>query len=163
NGLSRFEDHWYSKHLTAMDEPLLGSSTRQDRDTTVYRWLWLPSFNHPIYVRIDSSHAGAELHLIVLDGQGGYEPGRVVIEKTTPLRRDEWERIAQEVQGMGYWARSTHETRDFGVQDGTHMVWEGVGPRDYHVIVRKSPIPRNEVSFFVSLLQRAGVEARTVR
>jgi hypothetical protein len=161
-GVSGFENHWYSKHLTAMDEPLLANLSLRDRDAIIYRWLWLPSFNHPVYVRIDRSHGGARLHLIVLSGLGGYGPGHVAIEKSIPLHRDEWERIAQKLNEMGYWSMPTHEKRNFGVQDATHLVWEGVGPGNYHVIVREYPVPRNEVSFFLSLVERAGIDTRKI-
>ena len=48
-----FVDDWYSKHLDAMGEPSLLALSQRDRDVTVYRLLWLPSFDHPVCVRIE--------------------------------------------------------------------------------------------------------------
>src|SRR5688572_20568151 len=45
-------DTWYSKHLRAMGEPSLVSlSSRGPRDIEAYRFLWLPTWGHPVAVR----------------------------------------------------------------------------------------------------------------
>ncbi len=47
-----FDVEWYSKQLKAMNAPSLWKLSRRDRSATVYRFLWLPSFDHPVSVRI---------------------------------------------------------------------------------------------------------------
>ena len=53
--INDFEVEWYSKQLVAMGERPLWKLTQGDREATVYRLLWLPSFHHPVCVRIDRS------------------------------------------------------------------------------------------------------------
>ena len=83
--LSSFDELWYSKHLEAMGESSLWKLSQRDRDATVYRLLWLPSFHHPVCVRIATTGGGTKLHARVLDGKGGYEPGRVAIDRNITL------------------------------------------------------------------------------
>ena len=61
---------WYSEHLAAMGEPSLSKLAAQDRDALVYRLLWLPSFHHPVCVRINRTAAEIKLRVKVLDGKG---------------------------------------------------------------------------------------------
>src|SRR5262249_41516571 len=63
-----FVTDWYSSHLRAMGEPSLWVLSRKDSGATVYRLLWLPSFHHPVCVRISRAAGGARLHVKVLDG-----------------------------------------------------------------------------------------------
>src|SRR5271166_4529571 len=60
---------WYSKHLKAMKEQSLWKLSQKDRSSTVYRFLWLPTFHHPVSVRLVRSSEGVILHAVSLDGR----------------------------------------------------------------------------------------------
>src|SRR4051812_14323979 len=53
--LSDFEDKWFSKHLSAAEEPSLFEQSLKPPPSIArsYRFTWLPSFHAPITVRID--------------------------------------------------------------------------------------------------------------
>ena len=71
-----FVVEWYSKHLRAMKEPSLWKLAQNDRSAVVYRFLWLPTFDRPVSVRLVKSGESALLDAVELDGRGGYEPGK---------------------------------------------------------------------------------------
>lgn len=63
---------WYHFHLTAMGEKSFRSLSKND---TVYRFLWLRSFHHPISVSVkilNHGNSGAILHAVELDGGDTY-------------------------------------------------------------------------------------------
>jgi hypothetical protein len=152
-----------SRHLAAMDEPPLWIVSRREHAETVYRWFWLPTFEHPICVRVGKKLDGAELKVIVLDGKGGYAPGQIALEKSLRLRQDQWEKIAQGVEKLGFWGMSTQEMRNFGVDDGTLLSLEGIRPGGHHVVFRSSPISRDYEDLFLSVAGLAGLDPAKVR
>ncbi len=64
--------NWYTKQLDAMDEPSLQTLSRRDRDATVYRLLWIPSFHHPVQRADRPQGRGCSTRR-----QGPRRPGRV--------------------------------------------------------------------------------------
>ncbi|MDG2207028.1 MAG: hypothetical protein P8K78_03905 [Pirellulales bacterium] len=63
-------DRWYAIHLAAMKEPLL-STNEWGSNSDLFRFLYLPSFDHPIVIRIEKT--GDEVTLVSkrLSGKGG--------------------------------------------------------------------------------------------
>ena len=140
---SDFVRKWYSGHLLAMGEPSLWKLSRSHRNAAVYRLLWLPSFHHSVGVRIDRTPEGAKLHVTVLDGQGGYDPGLVAIERNVMLAEDEWKNLNDYLEKAGFWAMPTRLENDDGC-DGDQLVVEGVSAGRYHVVDRWMPEPAYE-------------------
>ena len=138
--LSDFVAAWYSGHLRAMGEPSLWQVSRNIKDKTVYRLLWLPSFHHSICVRIDRTPAGPKLHATVLDGAGGYKPGLVAIERNIVLPEDEWKTLNQLLEQAGFWTMPTRLAEDGGC-DGDQLIIEGVSGGTYHLVDRWMPEP----------------------
>jgi hypothetical protein len=68
-------DKFYTRSLRAMGEPSLWKLSKNDRVTSVFRLLWVPSFHHHISVRIVKSRGVVHVHAVELDGKGGLEPG----------------------------------------------------------------------------------------
>ena len=102
--VDEFRRGWYSKHFVAAREsPLFGSDAQ-----TAYRLTFLPSFSHPLIVRIEERTEGSLVVAKELDGAGGYDPGEVLIEKHRPLARGEWERLVAEIDAMQFWQTPTH-------------------------------------------------------
>src|SRR6266513_1649114 len=64
---------WYGRILREMREPVL---SRERRDSLpVYRFLWIPTWYHPVVVRIEAGPNGYRLTSKSLSGAGGYDPG----------------------------------------------------------------------------------------
>ena len=140
---SDFVTAWYSKHLVAMGEPSLWMLSRSLDNATIYRLLWLPTFHHPVCVRIERTPGGARLHATVLDGQGGYDPGLVAIERNILLAEEEWDDLNQHLERAGFWAMPASREDDGGC-DGEQLIVEGLKGGSYHLVDRWMPEPAYE-------------------
>ena len=74
----------YTRCLRTMGEPSLWRLSQVDHSVTAYRLLWLPSFEPGISARITRSGEAVVLHVVMLDGKGGDDPGKVAVKR----RRD---------------------------------------------------------------------------
>jgi hypothetical protein len=139
-GISEFRNKWYSKHVAAMGEPSLWGLSRDDHGAEAYRYLALPSFDHPIGVRITRRGTGAALRVVVLSGAGGYKPGHVAIDRTLSLDAGQWAELQEQIEAANFWSLPTKEPKDSG-NDGTQFIVEGVRAGRYHVVDRWEPDP----------------------
>jgi hypothetical protein len=140
---SEFVEAWYSGHLVAMGEPSLWKLARSRHDATVYRLLWLPTFHHPVCVRVEQAPRGAKLHVTVLDGEGGYDPGQVALERNVVLSEEEWKNLNELLELTRFWAMPTI-VRDDGGCDGDQLIVEGLRDGTYHLVDRGVAEPAYE-------------------
>jgi MFS family permease len=131
---SEFIARWYSAHLAAMGEPSLWMLSRRDSHATIYRLLWLPTFDHPVLVRIERTRQGAKLRASVLNGMGGYAPGQIAIDRTFSLGADQFRALYRNVEQAAFWDMPT-ELGELGL-DGDQLIVEGVTAGKYHVVDR---------------------------
>jgi hypothetical protein len=136
--VDEFDQHWYSQHLRAMYEPSLSCGLRDDEE--VYRFLWLPTFQHPVAVRITRTHDGATLDVTELTGAGGYEPGTVGAHDERKLTNGEWESLLGVLGALDFWNMPTNAPprADMVTFDGAEWILEGYRAGTYHVINRSS-------------------------
>ena len=83
------EHYWTKvarKYLSVMKEPPLEKLAEKDRASTVYRFLWLPSFHDQISVRFVKSGEGAVLHAVRLRRDDDYQPRSIVARKNAKLQ-----------------------------------------------------------------------------
>lgn len=137
---------WYSKHLKAMKEENL----KDQSATTIeaYRFLWLRTWHHPIAVRLEN--AGGRYQIVVkqLSGKGGYQPGKLVLDSSRELTRDEWLAVTSRISKCGFWEMPTEE-QPYVTSEGYHLytnildgaawILEGVRGDQYHIVDRQSP------------------------
>ncbi len=140
---SDFVRKWYSGHLLAMGEPSLWKLSHRAQSATVYRLLWLPTFHHSVCVRVDRTPRGAKLHVTVLDGQGGYDPGLVAIDRNILLPEEEWKKLNEYLEKAGFWAMPARIADDGGC-DGDQLIVEGIQEGKYHLVDRWMPEPAYE-------------------
>ncbi len=126
-----FRRQWYSEALTAMREPSLSCGVPIADET--YRFLWLRSFDQPIAVRIARTGEHYELDAVVLNGAGGYSPGRVLRRVRRTLSQSQWEQTVSALEGIGFWTMPT--TKLVLATDGAQWIIEGRGDH-YHVVDR---------------------------
>lgn len=133
-----FVVNWYSKHLHAMNEPLLFN---RKIDNEVYRFTWLRTFDKPMTFRIEKENDKIILYWKVLNGAGGYEPGEIEVERMKILTEKEWIEFTQLIRKADFWnmalGRSTIGT------DGSEWIMEGVNQTDYRVVSVWSPSTGN--------------------
>lgn len=152
--LDPFLDQWYGKHLKAMGERSLLDIT--DPKAEAYRFLWLRSFHHPIYVRVENTQKGIFLSTKELGGAGGYEPGKIIRGQDLQLNQGQWCEFVRLLENTKYWNMPTDE-REMG-NDGAEWILEGVKNARYHVVDRWSPRDGEYREACVFLLRASGID-----
>ncbi|MGD9685242.1 MAG: energy transducer TonB [Candidatus Obscuribacterales bacterium] len=132
-----FGQRWYSGHLAAMKEPVLRKGI-QSCDS-VYRFLLLPSFDHPVMVRIDVRKGGKPVMVTkVLSGAGGYHPGVLTIDRQTNLSREIFTEFLDKFRKSNFWNMPTEDCAILG-NDGSQWILEVYDRGRYHVVDRWEP------------------------
>jgi hypothetical protein len=132
---NQFRNNWYSKHLRAMKEEPLYSPHGEWVES--YRFLWLRSFHNPVAVRIWKCGSVRFVSVKELDGAGGYDPGKLKLERKRELTPDEWREFMRYLEDSCYWQLPTQDdTIGF---DGAQWIFEGVKGGRYHVVDRWTP------------------------
>lgn len=127
--ISEFESVWYSKHLRAMGEPSLFPPKNT---VTAYRLLVLPTWGHPISVRAELVGGAYKLTACRLDGQGGYEPGKVAEKHEVTLTKDDTASLTALLNALRMFKRPTKDGH-LGM-DGDQWILEGVAGGRYHIL-----------------------------
>jgi hypothetical protein len=138
-----FRNQWYSKHLTALQEPSLLKISKNDATAEEYRFLYLRTGDHPISVRIvvRPDHT-AKLISKETSGKGGYEPGRLTRNREDHLSKLQTESFLSAPDDLSFWTLPTlHEQEDKNVVhlDGAQWIFEGLKEGRYHIVDRWSP------------------------
>lgn len=138
---------WFTKFLRAMNEPSLSLDHGMARHVAVYRLLWLPNNDKAKCFRFDNKDGVAAMRFVELTGFGGYSPGATAVDKTVPVRSDQWGRIAGVIDDMEFWKLPSYT--NLAVLDGDVWILEArIGDR-YHVVKRVyvsqmiKPVPEN--------------------
>ena len=131
---SDFVVSWYSKHLIALKEPSLYKKNKIE----AYRFTWLRTFDNPIAVRVEIYDDGrGKLFLKRTDGQGGYEPGKLVLDTSDILSNNEALKLLEKVDDCKFWKLPTRED-NLGL-DGAQWIIEGIKNQKYHIVDLWSP------------------------
>ncbi len=145
---------WYGKHLKAMSEKSLLDIS--DENTKVYRFLWLRTFHHPIFVRIERNRNEVKLFTNELDGAGGYEPGKVLRTNSRNLTEEEWCGLLRLFDKANYWKLPSNN-EDLG-NDGAQWILEAVEDNRYHIVERWSPQEGEYREACIYLLKLSGID-----
>jgi hypothetical protein len=130
--LDAFRRGWYSEHLSAMGEPSLSCGAPTVVES--YRFLWLRTFHQPIAIRI--THTGKQYQLdgVVLNGAGGYAPGRVLRRTRRTLSLTQWEQAISALEAIEFWTMPTANNEILAL-DGAQWIIEGRSDH-YHMVDR---------------------------
>jgi len=132
-GLTMSEAEWYGKSLERMKEPRLPDFTK-DVNVDVYRMMILPTWGNSIVVRVQRHGKLYSLSARRLDGQAGYDPGKLVEAKDIDLSADDSNALETLIQNLYFFQLSTNDdVRGF---DGDEWILEGVSQGKYHVVQR---------------------------
>ena len=127
-----------------MDEPSLSNIKTTGVET--YRFLWLRTFDHPIAVRVQNHEGRFLLWSKQLDGKGGYEPGKLVINTTKSITAVEWAAFVGHIEQASFWTLARLELERSEVflrevsMDGTMWALEGLRDGQYHYVDRCLPL-----------------------
>ena len=133
--LSSDEIEWYSEYLFVMKEPTLLPGDNCAVET--YRFLWLRTFHEPIAIRVWTLNGRHFLVAKQLSGMGGYETGRMVINRIKSLSNDEWEQLKKLLSEISFWDLPTEDPVRGG-RDGAQWILEGLRDGKYHITDRWS-------------------------
>jgi hypothetical protein len=115
-----------------MGEPSLSCGVLADTET--YRFLWLPTWQNPVAVRVFQRGADFGLEAVILDGAGGYDPGQVSRRVTSALSRDEWHTVIAQLRRIQFWQMET--TGGNHGFDGAQWIVEARRDGRYHIVDR---------------------------
>jgi hypothetical protein len=121
---------WYLKHLKMMGEPSLYQRLAEPMEE--YRFLYLPTFHHPISVHVTKSGKSIALRAVMLSGKGGYEPGTILTEQKRDLTDKEWAQVQKFLSLASFWQCPL--PGDPGGCDGSQWVFEGAGYYRYRLL-----------------------------
>jgi len=127
----------YSQPLKEIGQPLLCQQSVPEH-TERYRFIWAPTFDHPVFLQVDFDEDGAAtLLMAVWSGQGGYDWGKPV-KNLRKLTRDESEDLFATLADIGFWTLpSKVEAPPYmTILDGTNWFIEGVKDGSCHVVAR---------------------------
>ena len=79
----------------------------KDENKEVYRFLWLRTFDHPIFVRVERDTYSFDLIAREFDGKGGYEPGKPSRKDEFSITQDEWCEFMRLVEKADFWKMET--------------------------------------------------------
>ncbi len=120
-GVTAFESKWYGKSLERMNEPRLPGFAK-DVNADVYRIMILPTWGNPIVVRVRRRGERYSLSSRRLDGQGGYDPGKLVEAKDIELSADDSKSLAVLIQNLNFFQLPTDD--DVMGNDGDQWIIE---------------------------------------
>lgn len=127
-----FSINLYSRHLLALDEPVLSDAL----PTKIYRFTYLRTFDNPIVIGLVNSNDTITIYWKVADGAGGYEPGNISESRTKQLTINDWNNFENKINAMKFWSLPSVEKGLLGT-DGSQWILEGKILGQYHVVDRR--------------------------
>lgn len=128
-----FRAHWFSRALYALDEKPLPDFGK-DVNAEVYRLMILPTWGNTIVVRIHRHGKLYSLSSRRLDGQAGYDPGKVVEIKDIDLSADDSRALEALIQNLNFFQLPAND--DVLGFDGDQWILEGISQGKYHLVER---------------------------
>jgi hypothetical protein len=141
---------WFALFLERMGEqPLYAAAPHQP---LVIRLLCLPTWSGACGVRVETDRITWRLVGEEMDGEAGFEVGKVVGRENRLLSAAEAHEIAETWRWLRFWSLSPWG--EHGVFDGTTYVLEAAEHGRYHVAHRVSPEWGDTFGEFLDLLVR---------
>ncbi len=132
-GVTEFESGWYCQSLERMKEPRLPEFA-EDLNAEIYRITILPTWGNSIAVRVEKHGELYSLFARRLNGQAGFDLGKLVESKDIALSADDSGKLALLIQNLNFFQMPTED--DVIGLDGEGWIIEGVSHGKYHVAVR---------------------------
>jgi len=133
--LDTFVREWYSKILGVLEEPSLLEIPVHD-ETPVLRFTYIPTWSPPAAFRIYSNGGAYFLALKFADGQGGYDPGKLAVDRVIELSAETFEALQAAFRAAPVCGAERDTTLGF---DGSEWIFEISGADGYCVTDRWFP------------------------
>lgn len=128
------------KALSRFQEVPMGSSSFSSQES--YRLILLPTFDAPLCVTASRTKTGFDLTTKLLDGEGGYELGRLATNERLELSDEQWRNLLRLAEAASLSSMPTFDREDEPVPDGTLWFIEFRRDEVVHQIVRITPDPQ---------------------
>ena len=132
--------------------------TQPDASTQVYRFVFLPTFDPPVCVRVDNRSGQYSVAATKLSGLGGFGFDELGSRKPTRARfisREDWLDLQRRVEESRFWELPRIDILDEPVNDGAYWVLEGENGL-YHRVQRITPSAKLQAAM-VKMLDLGGV------
>jgi hypothetical protein len=154
----KMQEIWFGSQLSGLREPPLIKRFRNDEP--VYRLTLLPSFSHPIAIRV-TIHPGGTATVVtrVGKGAGGYAPKGLLSDQSAELSSEKVQALKNAVALSKFWGLPTEPNRQSGT-DGTEWLFEAAESGRYHVVDRWEGADLRKLGlFFLNDIGHVGPEA----
>jgi hypothetical protein len=164
-------DKRYVDTLSVFRESQIASTSNPSAE--IYRIFIIPTFYHPLSIRIEK--LGNDYFLVAkrLSGQGGYGWGTLKEEKRRRLSEREWQTLLNLLSEASFLTLPTadkeFEPNEKGevtlCLDSTSWILEGVSGGKYHVVDRYCPARKGvkEVGLYMVKLTKWGIKESDLR
>jgi hypothetical protein len=134
-------ERWFGGQLRAMGEPVLSRAGGIEGYRRRFRMLVVPTFQPAYAVRIDEGAHGGTVRVVLLDGRGGYAPGRIARQATFTLTMAEVQDVIGAIRTSGLASAALEDPPDppqviTVCADGTAVVFELIEPQRSRFVVR---------------------------
>ncbi len=163
--LGEVEREWYpSQWQAACEPPLLDTKQPSGGDQFTFRFSFLPSFDNPLFLRLEKHKNGHRLIVKQMTGNGGYEPGIISRSKEVELSDDDVRFIYNRLEELrssraaeaARLEREGPKSTCFGVFDGTEWIFEIVEEGQYDMFKDTSPTKGELHELGTMLLDKSG-------
>ena len=136
--ISEVESDWFPSQWKAACEPsFFALANSASRNEFKFRFSYLPSFDHPIFITVQSETRGLVLIAKQLTGVGGYDPGMIGRSKELVLTGTQSAQFRDLLDKGGVFTEAPGKC-DFGL-DRTYWIFEQVHDGRYQLVKRRSP------------------------
>jgi hypothetical protein len=154
----KLQDMWFGSQLSGLQEPPL--IHRSDSDEPVYRFTFLPSFGHPVVVRVTLHSDGTGTVVTrVGKGAGGYAPKGLLSDHSAEINSPKVQALKNAVAVAKFWSLPTEPNQQGGT-DGSEWLFEAADAGRYHVVDRWEGADLRPLGlFFLNDVSQVGPEA----
>jgi hypothetical protein len=139
-----------------------------DPEAEIYRITFIPTFYHPIKIRVEKHRDTYLLIAKRLSGQGGFDAGRLKTENKRRLRPREWHRLLELLGEANFWklpylekeAGPNEKGEETICLDGSEWVIEGVRNGQYHAVNRYCPESKSFEAVGLYLAKLSGLRVK---
>ena len=152
----------YRNTLAVFKEPQIFPALSK---AEIYRVFIVPTFRHPISIRIERTRTGYVLFAKALSGQGGYKWGRLNRRTQRRLTQTEWRGLVDLLTAASFWTLPSNDEESKPDEkgavtvclDGTSWYLEGVKGRTYQAVDRYCPASKNFKAIGLYMLNLSGL------
>jgi hypothetical protein len=141
-----------------------------DIEAEIYRITFIPTFHNPIRIRIEKRKDDCFLVAKQLNGQGGYDAGKLKEEKRRRISLKDWNQLVDLLNQANFWVMPFEDKRQEPDEkgsikiclDGSEWTLEGVKTGKYHAVSRYCPELKSfeAIGLFLAKLSELGVKER---